>query len=150
MASLSQFAVRMNRRADRLPRAVNVLVKTLCRAVATTVIEGTPVDTAEARSNWLTSLGTPLQGTIAPYSPYPKFSQANGQGRSETANLSAAVARALPVIEARLPGQTVYIQNNTDHITDLNRGTSQQAPENFVNDAVRAGIRSIAGRTVVI
>ncbi|MCC6425646.1 MAG: hypothetical protein IT435_02375 [Phycisphaerales bacterium] len=134
-----------NRTADRLPLAINVLVKGMARAITFYLIDGTPVDTGEARSNWLISLGVPLRGTIAPYTPYPKFSQANGRGRNETANANAARQRAMSAIAARQPGQTLFIQNNVEYIGELNRGTSRQAPALFVEASVLVGISTLNG-----
>lgn len=135
----------MNRTADTLPRAVDAIVKAAGRAITFSLIDNTPVDTGEARSNWLVSLGVPMRGTIAPYTPYPKFSQANGRGISETANAQGAKQRAEGAITARQPGQTLIIQNNVDHIGELNSGTSKQAPALFVETSVMAGIRTLNG-----
>lgn len=143
--NISDFRRGIDAIADNLPNAVNEVIKLMCRSITFTVVDATPVDTAEARSNWLVSLSVPIRGTIEPYSPYPKFSQALGQGRGETANAAAAKARAVAIINARRPGQTVVIQNNTDHIEELNRGSSKQAPAMFVEDGVRAGIRALNG-----
>jgi hypothetical protein len=146
-SSLGQFAGNMNRRADRLPLTVNLVKKEVARAAIGAVIDGTPVDTGEARSNWIVSLGIPLRGTIAPYRAYPKFSKGAGQGRGETANAAGAKARAQGPINAAQPGQTIIIQNNVDHIRLLNAGSSQQAPALFVQEGVKAGIRTLNGKT---
>lgn len=143
--NLRQFAGNINRTADRIPRAVDAIIKAAGRAVAHRVIDGTPVDTGEARSNWLVSLGVPIRGTIAPYTPYPKHSKALGRGTSETANAAGAKARADGAINARQPGQKLIIQNNTEHIEDLNRGSSKQAPALFVDLAIAAGINALNG-----
>lgn len=140
----------MNRTADLLPRAVNAIVKAAGRAIAYTVIDNTPVDTGEARSNWLLSLGQPMRGTIAPYQPYPKGSKGGGSGIGESANAAGAKARANQVINARQPGQTLFIQNNVPYIGELNDGHSRQAPRLFVDVAVLTGIRSLNGAVLRI
>lgn len=143
--SLLQFSRNINRTADRIPRAIDAIIKAAGRAVSHALIDGTPVDTGEARSNWIISLGVPIRGTIAPYTPYPKYSQANGRGLSETANAAGAKARAEGAIKARQPGQKLIIQNNVDHIEELNAGSSRQAPALFVDLAINAGITSLNG-----
>lgn len=140
----------MNRRADRLVRGVNTLVKEVARTVTYSIIEGTPVDTGEARSNWIISLGGPIGGTIAPYTPYPKYSKGNGQGTGESANANAAKQRADGAITARQPGQILIIQNNVPYIGRLNDGYSLQAPASFVNTAIITGIATLNGRTFIL
>lgn len=149
-SNLRQFAARMNRSADRLPRAVNAVKQAAGRAITVHLIDSTPVDTGEARSNWIVSLGVPIRGTIAPYVPYPKFSKGNGQGIAETANAERAKARAEGPLKAVRPGQSLVIQNNVEYIGLLNAGSSTQAPALFVEMAVAAGIRSLSGAKLVI
>lgn len=144
-SNLRNFARNMNRTSDRLPRAVSAVVTAVGRAVTVNVIDGTPVDTGEARSNWIVSIGVPVRGTVAPYTPYPKFSRGNGRGIAETANAAAAKSRAEGAFRAKQPGQRLIIQNNVDHIGLLNSGTSTQAPALFVELAVQAGIRTLNG-----
>jgi len=141
--NLNQFARRMGQTADNLPRAVDVVVKAVARAVGGRLIDDTPVDTGEARSNRLPSLGVPIRGTIAPYQEYPKGSKGAGQGRGETANAAGAKARLAGAIAARQPGQSIIIQNNVEHIQPLNAGTSAQAPAMFVQMGVAAGIKTL-------
>lgn len=148
--NFAQFGRNINRTADRLPRAVAAVVTAVGKAVSYNVIDRTPVDTGEARSNWLPSLGVPIRGTIAPYTPYPKYSHGNGRGTGETANASAAKARVDGALKARQPGQTFIIQNNVDHIGELNSGSSKQAPALFVELAVQAGVRTLNGLQLTI
>lgn len=140
----------LERRAARIESRVNVIVKDICRGTTRSLVIWTPVDTGEARSNWILSLGVPIQGTIAPYTPYPKRSQGNGRGRAETANTDGALTRAEGAIAARLPGQTVIIQNNVPYIGLLNDGSSVQAPANFVQLAMKEGVKTVQGRKVRI
>lgn len=144
-SNLGQFARNINRTADRLPRAVSAVVTAVGRAVSYEVIDRTPVDTGEARSNWLPSLGVPIRGTIAPYTPYPKGSKGNGRGVGERANAQAAKLRVDGALKARQPGQTFIVQNNVEHIGLLNAGSSAQAPALFVELAVQAGVRTLNG-----
>lgn len=146
--NIPAFRRGLNRTADRLVRAVDLIIREVATAIGNTVIDRTPVDTGEARSNWLPSLGVPIRGTIEPYSPYPKFSKANGQGAAETANAAPAKQRLRGAVAARQPGQSIIIQNNVDHITELNRGSSAQAPRLFVETAVQEGIRTLNGKQI--
>lgn len=148
--NFAQFARNITRTGVNLPRAVNAVVIAACYAISDTVIDGTPVDTGEARSNWQVSLGAPVNSVIPAYTPYPKFSHGNGRGIAETANAAAAKAAARAVIVLRQPGQTVYLQNSVEHIQLLNAGSSQQAPAMFVELGVAAGVRSLNGAKLVI
>lgn len=148
MVSLKQFGRNMDRSGKNLPSSVNVVVKAVGRAVGHAVVDDTPVDQGQARSNWLPSLGVPIKGTIAPYQEYPKGSRGLGQGRRETANASAAKARIDGAINARQPGQSIIIQNNLDYIRELNAGSSAQAPALFVQSAIRAGIVALNGAVI--
>lgn len=146
--SLGQFARWITRSSANLPRAVDVVIKEVARSVGNTLIDETPVDTGEARSNWLPSLGVPIKGTISPYQEYPKYSRALGQGKGESANASGAKARLAGAIAARQPGQSIIIQNNVDHIGPLNAGSSSQSPALFVQKGVRAGILALNGAKI--
>lgn len=135
----------MDLRARRLGENVDRAVKQIALAVHREVVQGTPVDTGKARSNWIVSINTPVTSEIKPYVPYPKFSKANGQQRSESGNFNAAVAQGEVVVASRRSGQTVYIQNNVKYIGRLNDGSSAQAPQMFVQRAVELAIRFLAG-----
>lgn len=107
-------------------------LETTVRAVALVVdhelIATTPVDTGRARANWLPSLNVP-DVTIIP--PAEK-----GGTVQRTANLERA-------IESYTLDDTILITNNLPYISELNNGTSKQAPAGFVDAALAKGKRVV-------
>lgn len=139
-----QFAGRMERRAGDLARRAHLLVQVLGLRIAVNVIRSTPVDTGEARSNWVASVGRQNRSRRGPYAPGSKL------GVGETANASAAIAQNTSTIRGSLPGQTVYIQNNAPHIAELNRGKSTQAPALFVQAGIQEAVAATLGRGLIV
>lgn len=144
MASLRQFARRIELRADSIVENVDRLVRQVALAVDQAVVFETPVDTGRARSNWLVSLVEPRQDEIPPYAPGRRL------GKGESANAAAALAQGAAVIGMRRPGQDIVISNNVPYIGRLNEGSSAQAPANFVEAAVQSGASVVRGTRVVV
>lgn len=143
MASLSAFATRMSKRAKTvIDRSVEIK-KLVATTVAASVIDNTPVDTGEARSNWQTSLGSPASAARGPYAPGSK-------GSTGAANSAAAKAQNVAAVAAVGPGETIHIVNTAKHIAKLNAGGSAQAPAGFVEDAVMDGIMAIKGSKLTV
>lgn len=145
---LEVFSRKMKVTADRIPKKVDLIVRTVALAVDKTVVLATPVDTGRARSNWLVSLGSPSLITRGPYNPLPK-----GRDPSkldERGNANAAIEQGRAQIARRRSGQSIFITNSLDYIGLLNHGSSVQAPELFVQLAVKAGIRTIRGIKIKI
>jgi hypothetical protein len=145
MSTFLQFGQAMLRRAAQVEKAGDVAVKTVALAVTSAVVRGTPVDTGEARSNWIVTLGNPSFSVRPPFLAYPRSRPADPRKFDETANAEAAIRAGVAVISGTKTGQTIYIQNNVRHIRRLNDGWSRQSPALFVQSAVKAGIRSLDG-----
>jgi hypothetical protein len=79
----------------------------------------TPVDTGQARANWLISINTPRFDTGPPMTA------------------AAALVLAKSAISAARSGDTVYISNNLPYIAALNRGRSSQAPAGYIQNIIR-------------
>jgi len=144
--SLESFSRRIKIRANNLPGETNRVVKQCALAVDQTVVLATPVDTGRARSNWLVSLGNPVEQVIDPYQPLPKGTNPDKVG--ETGNARGAIEQGKQVITSRQPEQTVFITNNVDYIGYLNEGSSAQAPAMFVEAAVQAGVAAVRGARI--
>jgi hypothetical protein len=130
--SLSDFANRMERRADNLPREINRLSVLLVRTIVADLVYVTPVDTSTALSNWQVGLNGAIDLTRAPYSP-------GAGGSTKGASASAAIAAADAELEGRSPasvGNPIYISNALPYIRRLNDGYSRQAPAGFVERSV--------------
>lgn len=80
----------------------------------------TPVDTGEARINWIVSEGSP-----------------NSTHLDLGGNTQSALSAARVEIDQAKAYTYLYIQNNAPHIERLNEGWSQQAPSGYV-DAIIA------------
>lgn len=100
--------------------------------------EDTPRDTSWARSNWIPSVGTPAD-------PLPE-----PEGRPQPGNVSAARARAeagiAAVVGYRLNKGSVFAVNGVPYIEQLNRGSSTQAPADFVDGSIQRAIKQTTGR----
>ena len=94
---------------------------------------GTPVDTGWARANWLVNVGTPF---LAPLGEYT--------GKTTTVRVGTGLAN----IATYKLGPKVFISNNVPYITRLNEGSSKQAPEGFVQAAIKRAVTS--ARTVKV
>ncbi|QYW02124.1 minor tail protein [Stenotrophomonas phage Sonora] len=103
----------------------------------------TPVDTGRAKSNWIAGLGSAPAGNIEPY--------AEGEsGSTAQSNEAAAMAQAEGVI-GRYNGDLgvdIYISNNLPYIEELNKGSSAQAPAEFVETALATALSLIRGGTI--
>lgn len=130
MATLREFSVRIKRVAGRVPERADVMTRRVLLACAATVVLRTPVDTGRARANWQAQVGQPAQGTL----PEPS-SPAQGP--------AAALARAQAVAAAYRGEKSLHLTNNLPYISALNRGSSSQAPANFVQAAIAAALQAI-------
>ena len=118
------------------------LVKKVALVIDSHVVLGTPVDEGRARSSWVVGISKPSR--LVPKN-FPKGK--DGSTRAEAGQKS--IKRAQERIASRKSGQTIVISNNVSYIGDLNDGTSDQAPKNFVELAILTGIRSIKGVKLV-
>jgi hypothetical protein len=143
MASLSAFATRMSKRAKLVEKRALEIKKLVATTVAASVIDNTPVDTGEARSNWQTSVGSPAAIPRGPYAPGSK-------GSTGAANSAAAKAQNVAAVAAAGPGDSIHIVNTAKHIAKLNAGSSLQAPAGFVEKAVLDGIMAIKGSKLTV
>lgn len=123
--------------AEKIEKNAEKTGKQTALAVDQVVVLGTPVDTGTARSNWRVSIG-PGSGAV-----HPPYSPGKGLGIGETANATAALDQGRSTINRFALGQEIYISNNLPYIKKLNEGSSLQAPEGFVEDAVQSGVKIV-------
>lgn len=86
----------------------------------------TPVDTSHASTNWIGSVGKPFLAVVG--SREKPDASAQEQGMREVRAYSGKD------IKAR---RKIYIRNNVSYLKFLNRGSSQQAPAEFVEKALQ-------------
>lgn len=131
---LTYFARRMSKIAQGVDKASTEVVRNLLRNMGPALGYSTPVDTSRARANWQAALGTAPTSYLYAKPAAPP---------SAAAGASAAIQSLSTIAALYRPGVTVYVVNNAPYITDLNNGTSSQAPAGFVQIAIHVAIKSI-------
>jgi HK97 gp10 family phage protein len=89
------------------------------------VTAATPVDTEHAMSNWVLSVGAPYTGVDGSRAQVSFAAQQAGD--DAVRNYSAADVKA---------GKRIYLRDNVFYMRFLNRGSSQQAPADFIYKAL--------------
>lgn len=129
---MTSFADQIKKAKEKVDRIVTETHRMTALAVYGEVVQGTPVDTGRAKSNWWMDLNS-VSTTIR-----------------EPDNSASADAQAQNVSEMDTNiDDTIYISNNLPYINLLNNGTSQQADRGFVQAAVQVGeakVKEIAGQ----
>lgn len=118
---LKRFGLLMMGRAKALPINLNDVKKDVATKLLTSYAMTTPIDTGLAVSNYIISINVPTGEVIRAHVPGSKRSTAQ-------ANINATITAGTAVINTALPGQTICLTNLVDYISDLDRGTSTQAP----------------------
>lgn len=86
--------------------------------IDTRVVTETPVDTSQARSNWIVSQDKSINNPIGIIGP------------------SAAIANGAAAIRAAKPFTELFIVNNMPYIEALNEGSSKQAPSKYIDTII--------------
>ena len=143
---MGTLAGRLDKVAEACAADVKQLVTDIVAGVAGELARNTPVDTALARSNWTTSLGSPVSGILFPYKSYPsrytrgpRGAVRKGGSFRERINTNSVIEQARVAMIRRADDQPIYITNNVDYIEYLNQGKSQQSPAGFIQRAVTVG-----------
>ena len=103
--------------------------------ITANLIETTPVDTGWARANWVPAIGTPF---IVP-------SPNEGSGAGTASRRSRQEQGTASLTGYKLGRGPVFITNNVPYITELNEGSSFQAPAAFVQAAIAQGVKDSGG-----
>jgi len=123
--NLTEFAKRMHLRGEQVALSSRALVRRIGVTMATEVINATPIKTGRAQLNWQVSQGAPARTYLQPSA---------GPASTHRTALQRATARALRYNARR---GALYLVNNAPYIDELDKkGTSSQAPANFVRRAV--------------
>lgn len=139
MADLKTFARKIKIRASKVEKNTDGLVRKVILTVDQAVVISTPVDTGRARANWRPSLNSPVLGTL----PEPSSAGAGMQAALQAAQQVAAIYKG----GVRSP--VVHITNSLPYIQYLNRGSSQQAPANFVGTAILVAVSAVRNAHIV-
>lgn len=136
MGTLQSLANKLENMAKDLAEKASKRSIRMATNILQELVYTTPVDTSTALSGWQISLKEPPSTT-----QYTFFY--GSKGSTQGVSASAAMAVGIATLEAKQPGETVYISNLTDYIGELNRGSSAQAPAGFVERAVMIGKNSV-------
>lgn len=133
-------------RAREIEAGTTRIMKAGAKEAVTAAVEGTPVDTGKARSNWVTTLNNPFGGEIPPYAPGAKL------GIGESANASAAKSQGSTAIGKfnSVIHKSIHITNNVAYIRKLNTppGHSQQGPPLFAQAAAQRAAKLMRSLSV--
>lgn len=136
MSDLRGFSQRIRNIAGQINTNSDRVTRQCALAVDGSVVIATPVDTGRARANWIVNIDGPSTTIVQePASPAQGARQALDQGRATIATYQK--------------GQAIHITNNLPYIGRLNDGYSAQAPENFVLEAVNAGIQTLRNARLI-
>lgn len=130
MGDLNDFSKRIGKYAQAAQDNTSKVVRATALAVDAVVVPRTPVDSGRARSNWLVEIDRPAEGVVESY----------GENAAQ-ASMNAAAGRVAQFDATR--HTEVHITNNLPYINALNDGSSQQAPANFVEESIMAGVRQV-------
>ena len=135
---LNNFARRIRARGNKVNKNTDTLMKKTILGVDQALVLATPVDTGRARANWRPSIGVMITETL----PEPA---------GPNIGTGAAIKAGQDVAEAYNGdgSPVVHITNNLPYIQYLNQGSSQQAPANFVGQAILI-VANIIGRGRII
>lgn len=145
MSDLGSFSKKMRKASKVVLTNADKLVREVAEAVLQSVVSDTPVDTGQAKSNWIVAIGNPSSDTRGPYVPGKK-------GSTAIENVIATVEIGSEKLTAYTSGQEIHITNNLDYISGLNDGSiSKQAPPDFVQKAVLEALLKVqaAGFTIL-
>jgi hypothetical protein len=127
----------MERYAKSLEGAVEHLVHALAETALFFFVEGTPVDTNRAVSNWRVSIGGPSSTYVPSRSPGATGGSGSGWVKSD---VMAAGTSAIRSWNIKGQHNKIYIQNNAPYIMKLEHGSSRTQPGAFIASGLQAMI----------
>lgn len=136
---ISALPLILTRRGRQFLAGIQNVSRDAAQAAGKAAVEGTPVDTGLARSNWRASISSPAEGTIPAYAPGSRL------GIGEVGNAVGAEGQQRLVTESwpANRGVPLFITNNVSYIETLNFGGPSSAPNNMLAKARQAWVTSI-------
>lgn len=147
MATLLQFSRNIRELGSRIENNSVALTKRVAKRALTALVEGTPVDEGDARSNWRVSLGNPTRSVIPAFSPGKKLGIGERQNARAAIQSGFAVINQLRVGAKRGTGQAgsaLFITNAIPYLGRLRDGYSSQQPNDWVQVALMEAQAEIA------
>lgn len=139
---------------EALNASIPTIVSEKAVEVATAIVDDlalvTPADRGDALSNWQVTLDSPSIDPVTAYEPSPRGRMVRGVWThsvppeiTRAANAPATIDAAKIVLQARVPGQPIFITNLLPYVEVLDQGSSDQAPAGFVDRALILARESI-------
>lgn len=125
------FEISVDKFAKQIGVDVVTVVKKLSFDIFADVVAGTPVDTGRAMNNWNISVG----------SINPSVNDIGGSANTLAAAKRASAPAKLAGIR---PFDTVWISNHLPYIGFLEEGSSSQAPNGWVSQAIQRNLSQLA------
>lgn len=119
-----QYAERQKVLKAQYKAGVERVVSEAFKLYGRSVIRKTPVDTALAVSNWISSIGAPVNQVVI----QPVFGD-RGAGITKAEMLLKSIAKLYKI------GRILFISNSVSYIEELDGGSSAQAPNGMTGPA---------------
>ena len=143
MGSFSSLSKTLRQQAKNIEGNANLLVRRVSYAILEELAIRTPIDTGMAKSNWIVTIN---KQTIAVIEPH----YFGIHGSTNTQTIKTVQERGKYAIQQYKNGDTIYIQNNTPYIDDLESGKgSKQAPNGFVRQSIARANPIIEGTQIL-
>ena len=131
MADVNRFILDLKAFGEKAPALVGQLTRRATFLVMGDVVAGSPVRTGRFRASWFVGVAEPVRAVAPP--------------RKQPAGADAeSLARLVEIRPETVTGfEPVYITNNLPYATRLAEGSSQQAPNGWVDQAVARAAQEI-------
>lgn len=123
--NLPQFRASLRAANGDIDEIVGKVTRRIGLDITRRVVLATPVDEGRARGNWQVEVNSMPTGETGINDP----------------SGAQAIGAAATAVSAAPDYSTINIANNVPYIGKLNDGSSQQAPANFVENAIDASVR---------
>jgi hypothetical protein len=127
--TLSELSAACNLAARQLAPALNKVKQATAKSLLLELIYTTPVDTSQARSNWLVGKGTPSYTFIPAH-------VAGFAGSTAGQSSAIAYANGVSIINTVKPRETIYLTNSAPYIEELNADKSSQVEAGYVEKII--------------
>ena len=132
MNDFHRLVARLRKSAKNLDKVGSEAAKTVANTIVRELVYRTPVDESTALSNWVVTIGRSTSGQIPAHI-------VGKQGSTRFQSAEITIQNAAAALLGKKSGQNIYISNKLDYISELNDGSSLQAPAGFVEAAILVG-----------